>query len=83
MCSQIDMPDGTTITGVGELSERGWMVIGAGDIDPAELTDDECLCSVDVEAVLNAAGVQWEDVDHIGFYVVTEPAGVASPEVSP
>jgi len=50
--------------------------------DPAYATlppDDACLCGCDIEATLNAAGVQWER-DDCGDYHVWKPvAQAASP----
>lgn len=67
MCTIIGVGDGE-IQSLGELRAT-WPVLAEDIDDDVALTDDSCLCSVDVEQVMTRAGVTYE-WDPFGFQVV-------------
>lgn len=59
MCTAVYMPDGRSLYSLAQLRAEGWTV-AADDMDEG-CQDDYCLCWVDVEAVLERAGVAYEE----------------------
>ena len=82
MCSTVVTPDGRWLQSIAELvaeglpvteADRAWdakTIVVSGQVHQVEAgraDDDECLCSVDVEAILDRSGRAWEH-DGSGFY---------------
>lgn len=70
----VDIPLGRydEISTPGEIRAAGWTVHTLGGVPPDELLDDECLCTVDIPAVLDAAGATWTNL-HWGYMVTAAP----------
>lgn len=68
MCTTVVMPDGEWVTSIGRLAQLGWEP-HPEDFDESEMVDGidvsdlgaHCLCNVDVEAVLNRYGVDFNE----------------------
>ena len=75
MCVSINlMREEVVVSTIGGLHKRGW-VLRTEDVSgiPWHLVDrTDCLCYVDVEAVLDRAGVVWA-YDEIGDIEVMAP----------
>ena len=74
MCTTVIDATGRWLATPRELAEFGWHVEPGDrnpDFDPVNLDDaqDECLCGVDVEAVLTRYGVPFW-VDDAGFIII-------------
>lgn len=64
MCVTVALPDGRVLTTPRDLTDHGWPVMPADwdDDDPDEgPDDDDCLCWIDVEAILNRHLVVFRD----------------------
>lgn len=69
MCDFVTMPNGDVLRSVGDLRAQGWTV-AVDDVDHV-VNDDLCFCCVDVEAVLDRAGVAFRfESDYGGEWVV-------------
>lgn len=65
MCNSIVMPGGVQLSNVAEIRAAG-LPIPDGAVD--DWPDGACLCGVDVEAILEAAGLPW--LNEFGAYDV-------------
>lgn len=75
MCTTVTLPTGEWLHTPAELRAHGWHVLpDDAVVDPDDpIDDDECLCGVDVEAVLRRHGVRWTDDTGGAFLDVVAP----------
>lgn len=75
MCDFVLLPDQPKpLRSWGELAEAGFVVLPEDYTQPEwEAGPDDCLCVVDVEAILDRSGLMWERDPLIGYYVKAAP----------
>lgn len=71
MCKTVVDQTGRWLGSANELAEFGWIVTPADvGFDYDEFDPDSCLCSVDVEAVLDRHGIPHHSDDGGGFIIL-------------
>lgn len=72
MCDVIYLPKGPDIESVAQLRALvGDAAMRAGLEAGDRFYEDECLCPLHIEKILDRAGITWA-LDETGVYVVTE-----------
>ena len=78
MCVDVNLiPEAAGCSSVADLMAAGFVVSRSDMPDDYEWTSDECLCNVDVEAILARSGRSFDHDDEWGCWNVT---GGAVPE---